>query len=155
MLLLGWTGKPVSARVKSSPRPVPVDSSTPYLRAIGSLALRFHPMPAAPEPAARPAASGPPLPSATPAARQDISPATPTASPANPLSPAAEPAATTPATAKNSPPIIPDEMRPRVQPEDFLPFFQFPVSGDGQVILPIKAAPNPSGIPSTATYRQQ
>lgn len=47
------------------------------------------------------------------------------------------------------PSIIPDEMRQRVRPEEFLPFFQLPGSGDPG---PGKPANIP---PSSATYRQE
>ncbi len=75
-----------------------------------------------------------------------------------PTEAAPSPVTTTPTV---PPAIIPDETRPRVQPEDFLPYFQFPGStgapGDVSVIAPLNAAPNPPhhGTPSTATYRQQ
>ena len=142
LVLLGWLAKPASARIRSHPRSAPDDSSAPYLRVVGSLPLRIQPAPVTPTPAARTAASGPPFPVApavtAPAAE---TPATP---------PPAEPA-----------PIIPDETRPRVQPEDFLPYFQFPGSPgtprDVSVAAPLNLAPNPPhhGTPSTAIYRQQ
>jgi hypothetical protein len=163
LVLLGWAGKPASARIRAYVQSVPDDSSPPYLRAIGSLPLRFQPAPAPRAPIARPAASGPPLPVAS--APASTAPTPPLTGPDS--SPATPPAETAPESTRPTPPapvppaIIPDEMRPRVQPEDFLPFFQFPgstgASGDVQVIAPLNAAPNPPrhGTPSTATYRQQ
>ena len=56
------------------------------------------------------------------------------------------------ATAAIPPSIIPDDTRPKVKAEDFLPFFQFPGSptNDAPVSPPPGRQP-----PSTATYRQQ
>jgi hypothetical protein len=57
-------------------------------------------------------------------------------------------------------PILPDNTRPTVHPEDFLPFFQFPLNrgqtGEVNVIMPLPPAPpTPSGQPaSSATYIQ-
>lgn len=57
------------------------------------------------------------------------------------------------------PPILPDDTRPKVRPEDFLPYFQFPAAhpGDATVIVPATLTPPTPGtqLPSTATYRQQ
>ncbi len=62
---------------------------------------------------------------------------------------------------RTPPPILPDDTRPKVRAEDFLPFFQFPGSaaaGDVTVVVPT----TPGGVPapatqprSSATYRQQ
>jgi len=57
-------------------------------------------------------------------------------------------------------PILPDDTRPSLQPEDFLPFFQMPGTGrmtsDVTVIAPVprQAPPPPAQPPSSATYRQ-
>ncbi|WP_415908155.1 hypothetical protein [Oleiharenicola sp. Vm1] len=57
--------------------------------------------------------------------------------------------------------ILPDDTRPKVRAEDFLPFFQFPGSapanGDVTVVAPVpNAAPGAAPLPaSSATYRQQ
>jgi hypothetical protein len=150
VLLLGWAGKPASARLKS-PRTALADKPAPYLRVTGQVALRFQPVPPAPEAVARPVAGGPPLPAATPDAPAATTPTPPVATPASPDVILPEPAK---APAVEPPPIIPDELRPRVQAEDFLPFFQFPgapVAGD--VIIP--PSPPHHATPSTATYRQK
>jgi hypothetical protein len=79
---------------------------------------------------------------------------------------AAAAATTTPETAnvvpgKTPPPILPDDTRPKVRAEDFLPFFQFPGSasanGDVTVVAPVpSSAPTAAPLPaSSATYRQQ
>ena len=153
-LVLGWAGKSAAARLKS-PRTVPPEQPTTYLLVTGPLPLRFQPAPPAPEATARPAGSGPPFPVAKPAEpaiapppATTLSEATP--APADVILPPVTPAKT------DSPPIIPDDTRRRVQAEDFLPFFQFPGSPDApsvQLVVP----PNPPhhATPSTATYRQQ
>ena len=57
-------------------------------------------------------------------------------------------------------PILPDDSRPSVRPEDFLPYFQFPGSGSNAggvtVIVPVPPSlPTPaSQVPSSATYIQ-
>ena len=64
--------------------------------------------------------------------------------------------------AKNQPTsILPDDTRPTVSPEDFLPYFQLPGSrrqnGEVNVIVPLGALTAPPSAPlppSTATYRQ-
>lgn len=59
------------------------------------------------------------------------------------------------------PSIMPDDTRPKVHPEDFLPYFQFPVNaanpGNVTVVVPGTLTPPAAGTqpPSTATYRQQ
>ncbi len=162
LVLLGWLAKPASARIRSHPRSAPDDSSAPYLRVVGSLPLRIQPAPVTPTPAARTAASGPPFPVApavtAPAAETPATPPSTATLPPADITPA--PATATPPPAEPAP-IIPDETRPRVQPEDFLPYFQFPGSPgtprDVSVAAPLNLAPNPPhhGTPSTATYRQQ
>lgn len=74
--------------------------------------------------------------------------------------PKAEPS---PANVKghSSAPILPDDARPTVRPEDFLPYFQYPGSGSksGGVIIinPVPATPPAPGTlpPSSATYIQR
>ena len=57
-------------------------------------------------------------------------------------------------------PILPDDIRPRIRPDDFLPFFQVPGSASrpGDVILTVPApasAGQPAPLPpSSATYTQ-
>ncbi len=69
-----------------------------------------------------------------------------------------KPATTTPAKTPSQ--IIPDEIRPSVHPEDFIPFFQIPGSARApanvNVIVPaIPSVPTPAALPSSsATYRQ-
>jgi hypothetical protein len=57
--------------------------------------------------------------------------------------------------------ILPDDTRPAVRPEDFLPFFQVPgaakSAGEVNVIMPANALTTPPAAPlprSSATYTQ-
>lgn len=54
--------------------------------------------------------------------------------------------------------ILPDDAEPKVKPEDFLPFFEFPGSGKetGRDASGVPAAPAPGALPpSSATYKEQ
>jgi hypothetical protein len=160
LVLLGWVGKPATARIKSDGPARPDHPSAPYLRVTGSLPLRFQEVPVPPAPVARTAASGPPFP-ATSVTQPMPAISTPDDATPETLPPTGPMSAAAPSPVATPPAIIPDETRPRVQPEDFLPFFQFPGStgapGDVRVIAPLNFPPPPAqnGTPSTATYRQQ
>jgi hypothetical protein len=150
LLLLGWSARPAFGRTPADD-PQPAEPETPYLRATGPLALRFQPAPVAREITAKPAASGPPFP--MPEANAEKAPVA-AEPPAKPTS--VEPDVILPAKPEPKPgpePIIPDDLRPRVQAEDFLPFFQFPSAAEPALVLP--ATPPHRATPSTATYRQQ
>lgn len=143
-------------------------ASRPYLTATGAPALRFGDAPPPPPPWVRPAAGAPPVPAQGGVA---AAPPDPTAesTPEMPDTPA--PAAVTPdiilppspqPPAKVHAPILPDDTRPKVRAEDFLPFFQFPGSATnaGEVTVVTPAVPGQSPAPasqprSSATYRQQ
>ena len=140
--------------------------SRPYLSAIGSPALRFADAIPPPDLTVRPPAGGPPSPaeahstSSADTEKPDISLAAPTPAAAVAISssvPSTEPAKAAPV--KIPPPILPDDTRPKVRAEDFLPFFQFPAptaNGDVTVVAPVPNAPTPAPLPpSSATYRQQ
>jgi hypothetical protein len=160
-----------SGRVRSSGhQSARLDDSAPYLQAVGAPPIRFRDR--APPPAQSPPPSlfgavrleGDSLEGAT--NRPDVLLARPTAppddlsatgestGPTKPTAPAAKPPPPPP------PSIIPDDTRPTVRPEDFLPFFQLPGSasapGGVGVIVPVPmAAPTPVTLPpSSATYRQ-
>jgi hypothetical protein len=70
--------------------------------------------------------------------------------------PSAKAAATT-----GTPSVLPDDATPKVRPEDFLPFFQFPGAGTHGADAPAAPAAPPTPAtpgtlpPSTATYQQQ
>ncbi len=145
--------------------------TVPYLQVTGAPPLRFQSAPIPLHPAPMPPA--PPTPPAEtakdePAASQ---PADPSAEPAPVLEPAASavgtpaaPAGSKPdaeSSATRTPPaILPDEARPTIRPEDFLPYFQVPGSprtpAEVNVIVPApKAPPAPGQLPpSSATYQQ-
>lgn len=144
---------------------IPPFPSRPYLSAVGAPALRFGEAP--PPPDLRPAAGAPPVPKEEVHLAEAPAPApTPLASPvaSQPAEPVASSAADIAPAAKPTPgrapaPILPDDTRSKVRAEDFLPFFQFPVTnpnGDVTVVAPVPAANSAAPLPpSSATYRQQ
>jgi hypothetical protein len=141
----------------------PPPSSRPYLAVVGIPPLRFAEASPPPDLSARPAVGAPPMPDNAVSAeapdrapdaaeRPDIIPA-PAPAPVEAAPPEAAPtgAPRTPA------PILADDIRPRVRPEDFLPYFIYPGQG-GTVVVPLApaAAPAPGVLPpSSATYRQR
>jgi hypothetical protein len=140
-------------------------SSSPYLLAVGAPPLRFRETPLPPKSVTRPPAGASPVlngevstPTVAPN-RPDVLLAPPPASLAaadDPSKPAAQPSLPQPPPAA----IIPDDTRPNVRPEDFLPFFQLPGTANAPVgvtvIAPVpQAAPTPATLPvSSATYTQ-
>jgi hypothetical protein len=142
-----------------------VPEPAPYLATVGSPSLRFLEALPPPDLVTRPPASAPPQPSATAEPpKPDVIPFTPPAAEAaagSPASPASSSRGTPDAepTGDKSPaPILPDELRPRVHPEDFIPYFQIPAGrpGDPNVIVPVpRSAASPAPLPpSSATYNQ-
>jgi hypothetical protein len=148
----------------------------PYLAAVGPLPLRFQTLPPPPDLTVRPAAAAPPLPTSdhadAPVAskRSDESPASAITSP-NALAAAkrgegglsSSPAPADQTAPTKAPPssILPDDARPSIRPEDFLPYFQIPGSGkpgDVNLLVPasiLQGAPAAAPIaPSSATYTQ-
>ena len=151
-----------------------LSESTPYLVALGAAPLRFQEEAPLPNFSKRLPAEASPSPSdavsgsdqslvgsnsttTTPDRPDVILPAQPPASERN--------GGTAPFPANNPPPpppaIIPDDTRPAVRPEDFLPFFQYPGFGPRssgvRVILPVPMnAPSATTPPpvSSATYNQ-
>jgi hypothetical protein len=137
--------------------------SHPYLKAIGSPPLRFQepplplgsmeqtpvappPNPATvPKPASARSGGEPPPPPVKPSALGGPKPAT---APDDTVASAGQQAGHDQAL----PSIIPDEMRPKVRPEEFLPFFQLP--GSGQHEVPAPEVP-PTLPQSSATYRKE
>lgn len=135
----------------------------PYLAAIGAPALRFREPEYIPELTPRPVAIGPPVAGLSPAeAAVAVANAgairVPTDEPAKP-SPAkaakSEPSPA-PVPAKPVPPaILPDDTRPQVRAEDFLPFFQVPASGPNSNGNMAPMPPGPAPLPpSSASYTQ-
>ncbi len=139
--------------------------SSPYLLAVGAPPLRFREAQLPPKSGTRPPAGASPVPtgevSAPTAApnRPDVLLAPPPAS----VAAADDPGKPAPQRPNPQPPpaaIIPDDTRPNVRPEDFLPFFQLPGTAHAPVgvtvIAPVpQAAPTPATLPvSAATYTQ-
>ncbi|MBI5690465.1 MAG: hypothetical protein HZC55_10250 [Verrucomicrobia bacterium] len=138
----------------------------PYLPVQGAPPLRFERPTPPPDLVTHPAAAAPPIPPLTPTestvAQANAAAVQPTVSPPVESKPAAPAPAKTDAQQPARPPpsILPDDTRPAVRPEDFLPFFQLPGarrdSGGVNVIAPVN--PSSSGSlavpPSSATYTQ-
>ncbi len=135
--------------------------SRPYLAVVGSPDLRFRDaLVPQPDLSTHPPAGAPPHPMAKAvavASRDDLRQAeAPTVAAAPPPAPGPRQAGVpegTPVPAA----ILPDETRPKVRPEDFLPYFQFPGSRENpEDVSNVPAPPEPGRQPlSTATYRQQ
>ena len=166
---------PAYAPTHSKPSgPRGTSESTPYLVALGASPLRFREEAPPPSFVIRPAAASPPLSSddVANAAQLLAGSNSTTAASVRPdvILPVQKTAAerddgSAPFRANNLPPpppaIIPDDTRPAVRPEDFLPFFQLPGSGlapaDVRVIVPVpwNAPASASPLPvSSATYIQ-
>ena len=141
----------------------------PYLAFVGALPLRFQQATPPPDPIARPAAAAPPIPPLTPTestvalANAAATLSAKTAVPALGATPAPEPKpAAKDAPFKSAPrAILPDDTRPMVRPEDFLPYFQIPGTaksvGEVNVIMPASVITAPAAAPlppSSATYTQ-
>lgn len=149
---------------------VPVGSRppAPYLPAIGAPQLRFQEAAPPPDLVARPPAAAPPQPALTDtensvaadnatATRSLTAPATTDETPANEATSSTPQEGSRPKTVA---PILPDDARPQIRPEDFLPYFQIPGSaqraGDVTLLVPApSSAPTGAPLPaSSATYRQ-
>ena len=155
----------ISAPTSLAPEYFPAAQSRPYLAIVGAPGFRFG---SPPPPESRPVASAPPQPAAEPAVTppppdtlSEPVPAGASAAPPDVAPPAPADSPPAPPPQRTPPPIIPDTIRSRVRAEDFLPYFQFPASGnpsgDVTIIAPgAPAAPTaPTIPPSSATYRQQ
>ena len=140
------------------------DNTHPYLLVIGPAPLRFAPEPPHNLPKSAPPAPPPP---AVPDKESTIEAANRQAA-ANVEATLVEPAPIPPSTlisAKPKPsvnelqPLIPDDTRRQVRPEDILPFFSFPGNGaNGGLIIgtpPEPAAPRDKLPTSSATYIQK
>ena len=143
---------------------VAVDSS-PYLLAVGAPPLRFREAPPPPNLSKRPPAGAPPVPTGEASASAAASHRPDVLLAPSPASSAAAGDSNKPAAPNSNPQpppavIIPDDTRPNVRPEDFLPFFQIPGSAHApvgvNVIAPVpQTAPTTVTLPvSSATYTQ-
>jgi len=138
----------------------------PYLPIVGAPPLRFQEVTPPADLVTRPAAAAPPVPAlsltessvalANAAAAHSAAMATraPEETPAATVKPESKVTEAPAAPAKGAPAILPDDARPQVHPEDFLPYFQIPGAtrqpGD---VTPVAPAPAPLP-PSSATYTQ-
>jgi len=167
--LVSWVLAPAAfASLATTPEPRASRASRPYLTVVVAAPLRFEECPAPPSlPLKREATDD----------RARLNPTVSSTVASNPENPSKEPppqdaalpppggvaatsAPTSPSKDKPGPPppaILPDDTRPKVRAEDFLPFFQFPGSGANPSDVTVAPAPTEPGKlpPSTATYRQQ
>jgi hypothetical protein len=138
---------------------------TPYLPALGVPTLRFQEATPPPDLVTRPPAAAPPQPALSTTENSvaadnaaAVARSVPAAQEAEPTHPTA--AKTTPKDTGTPPPpaILPDDGRPAIRPEDFLPYFQIPGTarhaGDVNLLVPVPgSAPAPAPLPpSSATY---
>lgn len=162
---------PHRGRTAPGPR-APEPTPTPYLAVVGAPPLRFAEPAPPPDLTTRPPAAAPPRPALTPTeetvaaenitAAKSVAEGAPATTPPTPLAETAPTAADTPlpAPTKVPPAILPDDNRPPVRAEDFLPFFQIPGSSrrasDVMLVAPVPpGAPTPAPLPpSSATYNQ-
>ena len=142
----------------------PASVSAPYLPAIGAPQLRFAeaalPPERSPQSAPVVAAVTPPSVATAPAESVPVAESAPATSAALNAHGDETRAAPNPDRAKDPEPILRDDVRPVVKPEDFLPYFQIPGSArkpaDVTLLVPApNAPPTPGSVPpSSATYTQ-
>ncbi len=143
----------------------------PYLAFVGAPALRFQKATPPPDVVPRPPAGAPPVPPLTPtesavalanaAAAQSAKAGMRPPDETRAIDTKPEPKPAPPPGSKPPAAILPDDTRPAVRPEDFLPYFQVPgaakTAGEVNVIMPANAFTTPPSAPippSSATYTQ-
>lgn len=137
------------------------EATHPYLAVIGPTPLRFAPEPVHIRPKSAPPAPPPPAvpekENAIEAANRQAAAITPELIVAPTFDAAIE--AKTKATTADAIPLLPDDTRRQVRPEDILPFFSFPANGNGAgaiIGVPTQPAqPREKLPPSSATYIQK
>lgn len=166
-LLLGLLPCMVVGTPPLTPEPRWPIRSRPYLAVLGPSPLRIQAEVPPPDLSAHPPAGAPP----------QVVPHTTAESPGELPTPtelssatATQPASEHPPIAENSPvpnaeekpakpakSILPDDTRPKVRAEDFLPFFQPPGASPNPNDVTLTPTPPAPGVqtPSSATYRQQ
>lgn len=159
--------QPVAGQEPEAPR----SASQPYLTVVGAPALRFQRNTPPPDLVARPAAAAPPIPPLTPTESSVAQANAAAAQSAARGARAQDEAPVTEIKVETPPPtapvkpvpkaILPDDTRPAVRPEDFLPYFQIPgasrQTGEVNVVVPVPASANNGSLPvapSSATYTQ-
>lgn len=147
----------------------PKVGAVPYLAALGPLPLRF--ARPGPEPTAEPPSPPEPKPVAPPAlpaavakkpddAAPDATPDTPATGDKPTDTPEQKPTPEPAESFQPALPILPDDTKRELHPEDVLPFFRYPnASGDNRVEVVVPVTNNPSQPnrlpPSSATYQQK
>lgn len=164
-LTIAESGISISIRSSRSPynsdTPVRQSQPVPYLRLVGPPPMRFQEPPAPPAFELEPVATGPAF---IESDRPSMAPAQAKEKPETPVH--SVPAGKTGAapTLEKKPeeheaiPILPDDTRRDVRPEELLPFFQFPRNGGTTMGVRVPVPPQPTAPampPSSATYRQQ
>lgn len=150
------------------PAPIIPSASKPYLGVLGAPPIRFQEPAPPPDLVTRPASGAPPQPAAQDETSSDV---TPSAASHHPIANVSDqvPATVTPpvvidseshsptepsAPAKTPAPILRDDLHRQTHAEDFLPYFQIPITQSGDVMLaPVPRTPPPLP-PSSATYTQ-
>ncbi len=136
------------------------EESRPYLTAISVAPFRFRDAVPPPDLTVRLPAGAPPEPGPAPSEKAAAPAPAPVAVAPDPTvqpeprdqKPAPEPTPTE--QPKSFAPILPDDTRPKVRAEDFLPFFQYPNSSN--IDVSVGAPASPGRMPnSSASYRQQ
>lgn len=166
----GVQAGPQSGRTPGHRAPEP--PPTPYLAVVGAPPLRFAEPAPPPDLTTRPPAAAPPRPALTQteevvatenlAAAKSVAEAAPAAATPDSITDTQTVVQDTPPPSPNKvpPAILPDDNRPPVRAEDFLPFFQIPGSSrrasDVMLVTPVpNGAPAPAPLPpSSATYNQ-
>lgn len=164
-LLLGLLPCMVVATPPLHPDPRWPTRSRPYLAVLGSSPLRIHEAVPPADLSVRPPAGAPPQPMVEAPGSPGAIPPQAEASTAAETTPQAIPSGTespsVPAPEGNpikpAKSILPDDTRPKVRAEDFLPFFQPPGANSNPNDVTVVPTPPAPGVlpPSSATYRQQ
>ncbi len=146
----GHTVSPSPSQQMPPTAQVPARSLS-YLAVVGAPPLRINPTPTPPVYDLDPLPPGLDVP--MPSNEHSATTISDSRSPALPLAPRGTPQdkPNQPTEADEPPPILPDDLRREVRPEDVVPFFQYP---RGRIPAPGQPA-TPQLPPSSATYQQQ
>lgn len=163
--MLPRTGLPAPPPARSNSER---DASSPYLLAVGPPPLRFAQALPPPDLSTCPSPAAPPL----PAVAEEIASTNAAsarsfaavrggeiAKPDQRQAMSAEAAREAPSKApekKETPALLPDDTQREIRPEEILPYFQFPGSGGGTIVVPANSpSPESTRLPvSSAVYRE-